>query len=90
MIDVWLLQLFCRLLYYHKCVCSKPPQTVKLHKYQQNVKKRFAEILQPKQYKRGAVVFLAIVMLAAVSSGCLQFTEPGTDTKQKEATNVLP
>ena len=55
-----------------------------LSKDAQNVKKRFAEILQPKQYKRGAVVFLAIVLLAAVSSGCLQFTEPGTDTKQKE------
>jgi hypothetical protein len=55
-----------------------------LSKDAQNVKKRFAEILQPKQYKRGAVVFLAIVLLVAVSGGCLQFTEPGTDTKQKE------
>ena len=55
-----------------------------LSKDAQNVKKRFAEILQPKQYRRGAVVFLAIVLLAAVSSGCLQFTEPVTDTKQKE------
>ena len=50
-----------------------------LSKDAQNVKKRFAGILQPKQYKRGAAVFLGIVLLAAVASGCLRFTEPVTD-----------
>ncbi len=46
-----------------------------LSKDAQNVKKRFAGILQPKQYKRGAAVFLGIVLLAVAASGCLQIGE---------------
>ncbi|MBE6111835.1 MAG: M56 family metallopeptidase [Peptococcaceae bacterium] len=47
-----------------------------LSKDAQNVKKRFAGILQPKQYKRGAAVFLGIVLLAAAASGCMEITKP--------------
>ncbi len=46
-----------------------------LSKDAQNVKKRFAGILQPKQYKRGAVVFLGVALLAMAASGCLQIGE---------------
>ena len=46
-----------------------------LSKDAQNVKNRFAGILQPKQYKRGAAVFLGVVLLAVAASGCLQIGE---------------
>ena len=38
----------------------------------QNSKKRFAAILQPKAYKRGAVVLAAVIVLVVMVSGCLQ------------------
>ncbi len=47
-----------------------------LSKDAQNTKKRFAGILQPKQYKKGIAVFCGIVLLAVIASGCLQFTKP--------------
>ena len=50
-----------------------------LSKDAQNVKNRFAGILQPKQYKKGIAVFCGVVLLAIIASGCLQFTEPVTD-----------
>ena len=58
-----------------------------LSKDAQNVKKRFAGILQPKQYKRGAAVFLGIVLLAVAASGCLQIGEKdaGVEAYEKVA-----
>ncbi len=52
-----------------------------LSKDAQNVKNRFAGILQPKQYKRGAVVFLGIVLLAVAVSGCLEIIKPVEGTE---------
>ena len=43
-----------------------------LSKDAQNTKKRFAEILQPKAYKKGIAVFAAVLILAVGISGCLQ------------------
>ncbi len=43
-----------------------------LSKDAQNTKKRFAEILQPRQYKKGIAVLLAVLVLAVGASGCLQ------------------
>ncbi len=43
-----------------------------LSKDAQNVKNRFAAILQPKQYKRGIALLCVIVLLAVGISGCLQ------------------
>ena len=43
-----------------------------LSKEAQNNKKRFAGILQPKQYKKGVVVLVAVLLLTIGASGCLQ------------------
>ena len=55
-----------------------------LSKDAQNVKNRFAGILQPKQYKRGAAVFLGIVLLAVAASGCLQIGETDASVEAYE------
>ena len=47
-----------------------------LSKEAQNTKKRFAGILQPKQYKKGVIVLAGVILLAIAASGCLQFTKP--------------
>lgn len=46
-----------------------------LSKQAQNSKKRFTDILQPKQYKKGIVTLIVIVGLAVLASGCLQMGE---------------
>ncbi|MGM9525923.1 MAG: M56 family metallopeptidase, partial [Peptococcaceae bacterium] len=44
----------------------------------QNSKKRFAAILQPKAYKRGAVVLATVILLVVMISGCLQLGSSDT------------
>ena len=46
-----------------------------LSKDAQNTKKRFSGILEPKQYKKGIAVLLAVLVLAIGASGCLQIGE---------------
>ena len=46
-----------------------------LSKEAQNTKKRFAGILQPKQYKKGVIVLAGVILLAIAASGCLQIGE---------------
>ena len=62
-----------------------------LSKEAQNTKKRFAGILQPKQYKKGVIVLAVIILLATVASGCLQFTKPVAGAEYLERIeNYLP
>ncbi len=55
-----------------------------LSKDAQDVKKRFSDILNPKQHKRGFIVLLMVMLATLFASGCLEIQEPFAGAEQLE------